>query len=219
MNVLAYTAINPARRFPEAEAAIQAITGAANLIFDERDDPGQPWYENILDKYQHARRLTLEGNYDALLLAESDMLIPPAALERLQRLNAPVAYGLYCWRHGVPFWNSYVALEEGAGISLSDELARHNAPLEWRAARSGAPFQCYGVGFGCTLIRKDVLRELAFRNFEDAESFFVDWLFAADCNRRNIKQMCDPAVVCGHIGETGVFYPDINQPELYRREA
>lgn len=217
--VLCYCAVNLKRRFPEAEATIRQIEGVTNLMFDERDDPAKPWYANVLKKYRYARWLTLAGNYDGLLLAESDMLIPSNALERLARLDAPVAYGLYCLRHGVAYWNVCVALEETAGAFLSDQLVRENAPAEWESAKNGAPTQAYGVGFGCTLIRRDVLEQIDFRNFEDAESFFVDWLFAADCNRLGIRQMCDPQVVCGHIADTGVLYPDLNQPEFFRQEV
>lgn len=218
LSVLCYCAINPHRRFVEAEQQIQQIRGYTTLIFDERDDPAEPWYETVLKKYRNARRGTLENDYDALFICESDMLIPSNALERLAKLDSPVAYGLYCWRHGWALWNSYVALNEDAGISLSDVLAMENAPNEWQAVQQGQPFISYGVGFGCTLIRRQVLEQIDFRNFGDATSFYCDWLFAADCNKLNVKQMHDPQVICGHIGDNGVYYPDLKMPELFRME-
>jgi hypothetical protein len=218
MQILAYTAINPQRRFPQAEQTIEQLTGVTQL-YDFTQEKELPWYADVLRKYKWARWATLNGNYDALLTVESDMLVPCDAALRLSKLDAPVAYGLYVWRHGVALWNSYVALNEDAGVSLSDNLAMQNAPMEWAAAQQGKPFQCYGVGFGCTLIRRHVLEQIDFRNFEDAESFYCDWLFAADCNRLKLNQMCDPAVVCGHYSDSGVLYPDITKPELYRQEG
>lgn len=223
MNVLCYTAINPARRFPRAEEQILALDDVGAWWLDDSNDPALPWYDNILRKYRAARRMCLDFKYDALLTAESDMLIPPDALAQLvaasEANSADVAYGLYCLRHGAAVWNACVALDEESGFFLSDPLIQGNAPREWAAAQAGLPFQCYGAGFGCTLIRRNVLEVLDFRNADDATSFYVDWLFAADCNARQIKQVCVPQVRCGHITDTRtILYPDLTQPDLCRTE-
>src|SRR5512139_1629566 len=60
--------------------------------------------DNITHKYNQARQMTLDGGYDALFTVEADMLIPPIALERLSRIEADVAYGLYVSRHGKHPW-------------------------------------------------------------------------------------------------------------------
>lgn len=223
MKILSYCAVNPARRYPQAEASILQVEGVAQTVFDFADDATLPWYENILRKYQMARGMMLAGGFDGLLFLESDMLIPRDAARRLSDVisthDAGVAYGLYCWRHGVAWWNAYIALDEEAGFSLSDPLAREHAPASWPQAVRGEPFPCYGVGFGCTLVRRDVLEQINFRNFAGEQSFYVDWCFAADCNARGIRQMCDPAVVCGHITDVRmILYPDLRELNLYRSE-
>lgn len=219
MRILAYCCVNQSRRFQQAEESIRALEGITQLVFDYEDDASKPWYVNVLEKYQRARGMCLAGGYSHLLTCESDMLVPSDAALKLAALNAPVAYGLYCLRHGSPLWNAFIALDEQAGFSLSDVIVRENAPDEWAKANAGEPFEIYGAGFGTTLIQRSVLEQFEFRNYADEDSFYVDWLFAVDCKRRGIKQMCEPSVTCGHITDsTTVLYPDLAQETLCRVE-
>ena len=209
LKVLAYTALNPARRYPQAEARILGVEGVTRFVFDASATPGEAWYQNIFRKYKSAREMCLRENFDALLTAESDMLIPRNAVQLLAENDAPVVYGLYVLRHGVPMWNAFVALDEDAGFSLSDSIVRANAPAQYAGVMDRKPFDIYGAGFGCTLIRREALEKIEFRNLDTENSFYVDWLFAADANARGIRQVMDPRVVCGHIAGNGmVLFPD-----------
>ena len=219
LNVLAFTAINPARRYPQAEARILQLENVARFVFDASETPGEAWYQNIFRKYKSAREMCLRENFDALLTAESDMLIPRDAVTLLASNDAPIAYGLYCLRHGVPAWNVFVALDEDAGFSLSDILAREHAPQKYAGAMAGQPLPIYGAGFGCTLIRREVLEQIEFRNLDTENSFYTDWLFAADANARGIRQVMDPRVVCGHIAGNGmVLFPDTEHEHWCRAD-
>ena len=155
LNVLAFTAINPARRYPQAEARILQLENVARFVFDASETPGEAWYQNIFRKYKSAREMCLRENFDALLTAESDMLIPRNAVQLLAEADAGVAYGLYVLRHGLPMWNAFVALDDEAGFSLSDALVRANAPAQYAGVMERMPFDIYGAGFGCTLIRRE----------------------------------------------------------------
>ena len=221
MNILGFCALDPERQFEQSLQSITSVDGLAALLFDQSDDPCCCWETNVFRKYQQARTLALAGNYDALMLLESDMVIPPDAVTQLAALDAPVAYGAYVLRHGMNVWNACVALDDFGGFFLTDTIVRENAPHEWNALQAGLPFQVYGSGFGCLLLRRDVLQEIPFRNSLGARvgDYHVDWLFAADCNARGIRQMLNPRVVCGHVDEDGaILYPDLTQPDYYRRE-
>ena len=51
-------------------------------------------YNNVVGKYNDARRTMLAGDYDALMTVESDTIVPKDALKRLIAADADVAYGL-----------------------------------------------------------------------------------------------------------------------------
>lgn len=173
----------------------------ADIVFGRADtrkypDP-QSRNTNITAKYNRARDLALSGGYDALLTVESDMIIPPLALERMSRIDADVVYGLYVSRHGKHVWLAFSDLtgREGgkyAGMSFS------NDPDLCREAW-GSVVETAGVGLGCTLIRRRVLEAIPFRNPDGMVA--NDWHFALDVKAAGFRQVHDCGVVCGHIGD------------------
>jgi hypothetical protein len=210
LRLLVYCALNPWQRFPKAEQSILALQGVAQTVFDGSDDPALDAYPRILRKYQGARRMLLAGDYDALLTVESDMVVPPDAALKLAQAEADVAYGVYCWRHGWPWWSAYPVLKAEIGVSLS--LAPDQARAWW-----GQTIEVRGVGFGCTLIHRRVLEAIDFR-LPDGDAF-ADWSFGLDAHAHGFKQVSDLSVVCGHITPEGeTLYPDPTQADLCRIE-
>lgn len=167
---------------------------------------------DLLEKYKQARTLTLEGGYDALLTVEADMIVPKAAIERLTRAEADVAYGLYVSRHGKHHWLAYAQVGadyRATGFSQSPELCQD----AW-----GKVVETKGIGLGCTLIWRRVLEKIEFRLPETVVA--NDWFFALDVDAAGFRQVHDCGVVCGHIdGNTGrkVFWP--TEDGGYREEA
>lgn len=149
---------------------------------------------NVRAQMARAREMALDGGYDALLSVEHDMQIPPDALQRLWDTGAPVAYGAYLFRHGTEVLNlteKYPGKPRNIGESLSCRRSRLRGAL----AR-GPVIEVSGVGFGCTLIRREVLKRVPFR-----EDHGTDLAFAQDCLRAGIRQVADLRVVCGHWDE------------------
>jgi hypothetical protein len=71
-----------------------------------------------------------------------------------------------------------------------------------------------GVGFGCTLIRRDVLEAVSFRLPDDVArgGACTDWMFAGDLAARGVHQVCHFGVVCGHIAmepSARVIWPEL----------
>lgn len=167
---------------------------------------GEASDENITRKYNEARLMALDGNYDALLTVEADMVIPAIALQRLTRINADVAYGLYVSRHSKK-WLVFDELTQAAGTYACD-----NADFPKDAW--GRVVESKGVGLGCTLITKRVLRAIPFR----LDGFMsCDWYFALDCFEYGFTQKHDLGVVCGHIDNGEVLWPSLD-PGLIRYE-
>lgn len=173
------------------------------------DDP-QARNECCTRKASEAREYALNNGYDAILFADHDMLLPQDALRRLWATGAPIAYGLYVLRHARDGyrWSAAVSVEERSWQSLTDwpALARD----AW-----GKVLPVAGMGFGCTLIRREVLKALPMRWYEHAA---VDWALALDAQQLHYAQVCDLGVICGHRSENRIYWPDINQPDFYRVE-
>lgn len=171
------------------------------------DDPANP-VGSCGRKNCEAQAVALNEGYDALLVVDHDMIVPPDALIRLAGLGVPIAYGLYVLRHARDFyrWNAATHLTAVDWRSLSEDRER--------AVRTfGEPQPVVGMGFGCTLIRRDVLETIPFRWYDHA---CTDWALALDARQQGFVQVCDTRVVCGHMDGERVFWPDVTQPQLFR---
>ena len=67
-----------------------------------------------------------------------------------------------------------------------------------------------GAGFGCTLIRREVLEAIPFRSGPDHPH--PDLPFAADCIRAGIRQVAHFRALCGHICPDGsILWPEMGK--------
>ena len=166
-------------------------------------------YSDIMRKYQQARRMVLGGGFDALLTIEADMIVPELALDRLASLDADVAYGLYCSRRQRHDWLVFTVVKEREASHLDKESCR---------AFYGCAIDSAGIGFGCTLIRREVLEELDFRMPSGGPA--TDWFFALDCLEKGYRQISDLGTVCGHmVDDKSIVWPDPTQDKLFRLEV
>lgn len=163
---------------------------------------------SIARKYEQARIWALHGGYDALLTAESDMILPVDALEELESAKADVAYGLYCFRQWPYGWNIATQVTR-------TEIRYLSADIQAARAAWGSVVPCEGVGLGCTFIRRHVLETVPFRFHPSAHA---DHLFALDVRTTGHIQVVNTRVVCGHLAGTRVVYPT-NEVPLWRMQA
>ena len=237
--ILALTPAHPTygimpQTWQSIRAAIMAYDGPIDWIITHGDNPHAIKNDNIVYHHNRARQMVLEGNYDALLSIEADMIVPPDTVQRLLETGADVSYGLYVWRHWPERWSAYTDVElfSGYSLALRPDLARKH----W-----GKIITVKGLGMGCTLIRRNVLAALEFRLYEgnpddwlvqeygehmrangiDPERprrtmFCDDWMLALEAERGGFSQRAHLGVACGHIGNDGVYWPDPNEPNLYR---
>ena len=194
-------------QYPQATESILA------LRFDSQVDyfmpsGGDDDEQSIYRKYEQARAWALWGCYDALLCAESDMLLPVDALERLAAVHADVVYGLYTFRKYPHQWNVTTKLDRFSLKFISNEPDRARAA--W-----GQVITCDGVGQGCTLIKRAALEAIPFRYHPSAG---VDHLFSFDAKTCGLTQAADCGCICGHITGDNVVYPT-NEGELWRMQA
>lgn len=183
----------------------------APIVFGRNDNPATK-YSDITAKHNEARSMALAGGFDALLLVENDMILPPDALLKMAAVDADVVYGLYVNRHGWRKWLAYTYLDSLGGVSLSDDKERARAA--W-----GRVVPTVGVGMGCTLIRRNVLEAIKFVTPAN-ERLADDWQFSLDCQAHGFRQAHDMSVHCGHIvpGNAHILWPDIGNDDLFRVE-
>lgn len=183
-------------------------TAALNIDTAHIETPQGSRYDTqeLCRKHNEARRLVLDGGYDALLHVDADVVIPPDALERLLSVDADVVYALYVSRQTPSRWLCFTDIEDAEVLSKDKRLAHR----QW-----GQVVPSFGAGLGCTLIRRRVLERLQFRTDGHTGS---DWWFAIDCNNYGFTQAHDLGCVCGHIDGDKVYYPDVDAPSFYRTE-
>ena len=173
-----------------------------------------PSVDNVIRKYNQAREVVLKCGYDALFTVECDLILPRDALKRLAMVDADVAYGLYVWRRGYPWWNAYSYVGGRTARSFSRDFAL--AKASW-----GKVVEVKGLGNGCTLIHRHVLERFPFRKMP-VQQHSCDWAMAVDCQEAGFIQKNDLSVICGHIDHmhdgkvSFVRWPDVTQRGLYR---
>lgn len=174
-------------------------------IMKHGEPPVNDAHVAIAAKYKEAQAQFRRGDWDAMVIIEDDMIIPPDTFPRLISLvtehDAEIGYGLYVWRHGRHRWNAYLELNAIGGISYSRDIDR--CRRDW-----GRVVDVAGVGMGCTIIGKEAMHDLEFRRGGLADA---DWYMALDAQHAGIVQKCDLGLVCGHMDmepSPRILWPD-----------
>lgn len=215
--ILVYCPLSP--NMPRIHArSIQSIFGMAwpnpiEIVLGRHDQvpEHQNKYDNLMEKHNRARKMALDGGYDALLFVESDIIVPTNALVNLTAIDTDVAYGLYCARTASHRWLAFSQLKHNTGRSIDRNYLY--CVNHW-----GKVIETKGVGMGCTLIHRNVLEKIEFRRGGSAAD---DWYYALDCEKAGFRQHHDLGVVCGHIVDDGIkkiIWPIVENNVLYKTE-
>lgn len=212
-DVLVFTPVY--RLEPETIEAVFALEwdGPISYLFqrdnpvtaDEADDQRVRGVLNHLHQYQRGRDVLLRGDYDAMLVIESDIIPPPDTLRRLAALDTDIAYGAYLFRN-TPVVNIFEFYHEGAR-NIGESLTVRGL---WDDAKRKGVVRCSGAGLGCTLIKRHVLEAIPFRVLDPQLNPRVhcDSWFTVDAYKYGFEMYADTAVRCGHKREDGeVLWP------------
>lgn len=211
MNVLIATPTYGRLLRPKTRAAIEAqqFAGTSEWRVYRHNPYPAPSMRNVLAQYQDIRDVFLAGPWDALLTVEHDMIPPVNALQMLWDADKPVVYGVYLLRHGVKVLNAYEYIGNGA-MGESWSLRRDKQTYTGLARVSG-------VGFGCTLIRRNVIEAIPFRaGNAESEAWTPDVPFAMDCVRAGIEQWAHFDVLCGHWEDGAIIMPFVDDSTALR---
>ena len=181
---------------PECRASVEAQQ--FDGVIEWEIGTYNPWpgrqMRNVVAQYQRGRASFLAGDGDAWLTFEHDMVLPDAdAVQRLwntmQKTGAGVVYGVYMLRHGAWVLNAWEYIGDHA---MGESLTLYPAKLA-RAQAQGVA-RVAGVGWGCTLIRRDVVERFPVREGDGAG----DLPFALDCLLGGVVAVADFGVACDH---------------------
>jgi len=188
---------------PETAAAVgtQVFDGVYDWVVGEDNPWPYPTHKNVLHQYQNARRMCLEGDYDALWTIEHDMLPPADALQRMSCTPAQVVYGVYLLRHGSLVLNAWEYIGDR---NLGESLSLYPEKLE--AARERGSVRVCGCGWGCTLIHRPALERIEFRD-GGGENPAGDLAFAHAALAEGIASVARFDVLCGHYEDGRWLWP------------
>lgn len=189
---------------PETVQALDALNpGDHEVIQWISVDPQENKHENVVRQYIKAQKRAIREKFDALLCIEHDMLPPADAIIRLSETDYPVVYGVYRFRFSRVINICRAGMQPGFEASLS------NHPDELRRAFVAGVCECSGLGFGCTLIRREVLERLPFHQ-GDGSDYYPDTPFARDCIAAGIPQAANFRVLCAHVCDNGEVLRALN---------
>lgn len=180
--------------FPRPSLAFAAlVSGTLGARWDVKIDQGIVPY---IDCARNSLiRIAIENDTEWVFWCDQDMIVPHDAIPTLASHGKEVVSGLY-FRKGEPFepipwqWNN----------DEDDTISYYTGYKPKKLQKIG------GSGFGCLIMRTDVLREM--------EKHYGDQLWCNQIDQRGedvwfsrrltdmgIQMWLDPKVKCGHAGE------------------
>jgi hypothetical protein len=132
----------------------------------------------------------LKEGYSHLFFLETDLFPSTQILPLFESFNQPVVCGSYLSFHG----SQTIAISQEIKRFFEDgAMVRNYTLLESFLHANGTFRQCYSVGFGCSLIHREVLEKVKFRYLPDAyvvnsdvSDAHADSYFYADLQRFQI---------------------------------
>jgi GT2 family glycosyltransferase len=176
-----------------------------NVFHTER---GANSREALTKSQNKIRQIFLEGGYDYLLLVESDLLIPADSIRRLMSYGKPVVGSIYFIGTGniqVPC----VFLDDVEKVGF-----KATRPLGIKPTEDGKKLydkkevddflnkglqQAHGVGFGCTLIIRNIVERFPFWCDERLNDKHSDVYFYLDMQRAGIPVFVDTDITIPHF--------------------
>jgi hypothetical protein len=153
----------------------------------------QHFYGYRVDQVRNLIADWVVRGFDYLFSVDHDITFPPDTLKRLLAHGVDVVSGVYRQRL------------EPQRIEIYD-FAGHR--MEYADIYNKPIVEIGGCGFGCVLVRKDVLQVVGYPQFEyhpalnHDNTISEDTDFCRKARENGVALWCDPSILCGHIGST-----------------
>ena len=156
----------------------------------------------------YLRQKVLNSNYDYLLLIESDLLPPRNVIERFLEYEVPVVGATYFIGTGklkLPCIFFDTMIRKGIkgtrliGTWYDNNGKKYFNPDEVKGFLNTGLRKCHGVGFGTTLIRRDVLSSESFWYDERFADKHSDVYFYMNLSLKKIPVFVDTNLIVPHF--------------------
>jgi FkbM family methyltransferase len=173
----------------------------------------QHFYGYRVDQVRNLIADWVVRGFDYLFSVDHDITFPSDTLKKLLAHDKDLVSGVYRQRLEPQMLEIYEPF--GTRMSTDDLYGK-----EWNLVGIG------GCGFGCVLVKKEVLAGVGYPQFEyhpaldHNNTISEDTDFCKKAINKGFKLWCDPSIRCGHIGSTTmhVQLPEVNPIEARLRE-
>lgn len=156
-------------------------------------------YEYICDSQNAIRDKFLKGEYTHLFFLETDLFPPKSILPLFESFDLPVVSAPYF------IYKNRDTIAMNQEIRVFGEVAetRNYSLLESFNFTNGDLQQCYASGFGCTLIRRDVLEKVEFRiaGISNTGEAHADSFFYSDLQMNQIPAFMYTGLTVRHYNQ------------------
>ena len=173
----------------------------------------QHFYGYRVDQVRNLIADWVVRGFDYLFSVDHDITFPSDTLKKLLAHDKDLVSGVYRQRLEPQLLEIYEPF--GTRMSTEDLYGK-----QWNLVGIG------GCGFGCVLVKKEVLASVGYPQFEyhpaldHNNTISEDTDFCKKAMNKGFKLWCDPSIRCGHIGSTTmhVQLPEVNPIEARLRE-
>ncbi len=145
---------------------------------------------------------TQEGNYDAVMMVDNDVVVPRDALVNLSSHGMDVVSGYYLHRPASNIADGKTCVCRVGEYNFTDQIT--DGELKALAANGVYLLMIHGGGMGCILIRRSVFDRYQYpwfywTNYPDGGVLSEDLYFCVKCGELGIPICVDTRVACGHL--------------------
>lgn len=174
------------------ESAYASLIRSKKFNAVEDPKPASTRIDKILNGRNYLRDYALKNNYDYLLFVDSDIMLPPNAVEILVAPGIDVLTGVYL---------NVFEMDGKKVIApvLFKDLGDGNCQLyKLDAVESPKVMDIGAAGLGCTLISRKVLEAVDFRTFSNSATGGEDMAFYVDARKKGFRTVATSFVKCVH---------------------
>jgi FkbM family methyltransferase len=153
----------------------------------------QCFYGYRVDQVRNLIADWIVQGFDYLFAVDHDITFEPDTLEKMLSHDKPIVSGVY--RQRLP-------------IQLIEIYDKNLQRMSINQVTNNKLTEIGGCGFGCVLVKKEVMVKIGYPQFEyhhalnHNETFSEDNDFCRKARKAGFSIWCDSSILCGHIGST-----------------
>lgn len=166
------------------------------VVSDEYNLNFQYFYGYQVDQVRNLIADWVVKGYDYLFAVDSDIAFPSDTLSRLLSHDKDIVTGIY--RQRVPERQTLEIFESNSNGGYTH--------IDWEKIKGKGLVEIGACGFGCVLIKKQVMVDIGYPQFayksalDHNHTFSEDLFFAKKASEKGYKFYADTSILCDHIG-------------------